>query len=116
MAPSSGLINLLELLTELRKKSFTSRIRVYYKRIELWNSRWRRCAGRGVGGHGAPMSSPGVLSPRISSQKVSKFYALGFYGDFLSQSQWIKSLVLMIDSVSSPSPFPGGWKGEVGVG
>lgn len=36
MAPSSGLINLLELLTELRKKHFTYWIRVI---IKGWSSR-----------------------------------------------------------------------------
>lgn len=47
MTPSSGVINLLEWFTELRNILLT-RSPVYYKRIKLRDSQWKRCTEQGV--------------------------------------------------------------------
>ena len=114
MSPSSGSI-LCQNSSQVSGKRFT-RLLVYYKRIQLRNSKLKKkCMGK-VQGKEYIVSLPSPSAP--SSHPLSTFSNLevlqtprfrDFYGDFIT---WKKTI---INSVSSLSPFSGGWGNQVEI-
>lgn len=116
MTPSSGLIICWN-SSQVSGKLFT-RLLVYYKRTQFRNSKLKkkkRCMGRCREGVQCFFC---LLQVYPSSQPLSIFSNLevlltprvrDFYGDFLT---WTKPI---INSVSSLSPFPGGWRNKVEI-
>ena len=89
---SSGLINLLEQLTELRGRVYWLDHQFIIKGYNSGKARWKRCIGQGTGKLcGAFMPSPQISMSSLI-RKFSKLYLLGFYGGFWTGSWLIKSL------------------------
>ena len=89
MTPSSGLINLLEQLTEPRKTLSLTRLLIYStKLLEDLNRQMKRHIGQGMGkGHGASMPSPGeTLSPVSTCSPTWKLSEPPFFWVFIVAS------------------------------
>ena len=106
--PSSGSINLLERLTELRETLYL----LYYKSIWLRTAKWKGWIEHDMWkGHqvstpspGAPLSLISMCSPIWKLSKPFPFFFFGFYRGFITEAGLIKSLVT--NSIFSSSPFP----------
>ena len=118
--PSLGGINSLELLTELRKPTYSLDHRFPMKGYNSGTARWKRCRGAQdkVWGKDASTPFPGLNPPHSSmcspARKLSEPCPFGFLWwlyytgiiDYIISHWWL-------NSISSPSPLPGvsGWDG-----
>ena len=117
MTPSSGLINLLEQLTEPRKTLSLTRLLIYStKLLEDLNRQMKRHIGQGMGkGHGASMPSPGeTLSPVSTCSPTWKLSEPPFFWVFIVASlhkhKWLNFDHWRL--VQPPGPLPSlrtGW-------
>ena len=109
--PSSGLINLLEQLTELRETFYLLDHQFIIQGYNSGTARQKIQMGQSMKVCGDSMPYPLLLEPHVftNPETLQTLSFGGFMEASLHRHGWLNQWSLAVESTSSPSVLPGGW-------